>query len=132
MAIGKRIDAATVTVQNETAKALKGILEHLDKAEKEKLKRIPIPGFCPHVLATTARLANGQLSIEDGEVVIAQALVKDMADGVNNVIQFGAMGNGELTQTTVLSGNANWSDLQSFVGESLDHLSAGQLAGARR
>ena len=132
MAIGKRIDAATVTVQNETAKALKGILEHLDKAEKEKLKRISIPGFCPHVLATTARLANGQLSIEDGEVVIAQALVKDMADGVNNVIQFGAMGNGELTQTIVLSGNANWSDLQSFVGESLEHLSAGQLAGARR
>jgi hypothetical protein len=132
MAIGKRIDAATVTVQNETAKALKGILEHLDKAEKEKLKRIPIPGFCPHVLATTARLANGQLPIEDGEVVIAQALVKDMADGVNNVIQFGAMGNGELTQTIALSGNANWSDLQSFVGESLDHLSAGQLAGARR
>ena len=132
MAIGKRIDAATVTVQNETAKALKGILEHLDKAEKEKLKRIPIPGFCPHVLATTARLANGQLSIEDGEVVIAQALVKDMADGVNNVIQFGAMGNGELTQTIALSGNANWSDLQSFVTESLDHLSAGQLAGARR
>lgn len=132
MAIGKRIDAATVTVQNETAKALKGILEHLDKAEKEKLKRIPIPGFCPHVLATTARLANGQLPIEDGEVVIAQALVKDMADGVNNVIQFGAMGNGELTQTIALSGNANWSDLQSFVTESLDHLSAGQLAGARR
>ena len=132
MAIGKRIDAATVTVQNETAKALKGILEHLDKAEKEKLKRIPIPGFCPHVLATTARLANGQLPIEDGEVVIAQALVKDMEDGVNNVIQFGAMGNGELTQTIRLSGNANWSDLQSFVGESLDHLSAGQLAGARR
>jgi hypothetical protein len=132
MAIGKRIDAATVTVQNETAKALKGILEHLDKAEKEKLKRIPIPGFCPHVLATTARLANGQLPIEDGEVVIAQALVKDMAEGVNNVIQFGAMGNGELTQTIALSGNANWSDLQSFVGESLDHLSAGQLAGARR
>lgn len=132
MAIGKRIDAATVTVQNETAKALKGILEHLDKAEKEKLKRIPIPGFCPHVLATTARLANGQLPIEDGEVVIAQALVKDMADGVNNVIQFGAMGNGELTQTIALSGNANWSDLQSFVTESLDHLTAGQLAGARR
>jgi hypothetical protein len=132
MAIGKRIDAATVTVQNETAKALKGILEHLDKAEKEKLKRIPIPGFCPHVLATTARLANGQLPIEDGEVVIAQALVKDMAEGVNNVIQFGAMGNGELTQTIALSGNANWSDLQSFVGESLDHLSAGQLAGVRR
>ncbi len=132
MAIGKRIDAATVTVQNETAKALKGILEHLDKAEKEKLKRIPIPGFCPHVLATTARLANGQLPIEDGEVVIAQALVKDMADGVNNVIQFGAMGSGELTQTIALSGNANWSDLQSFVTESLDHLSAGQLAGARR
>lgn len=132
MAIGKRIDAATVTVQNETAKALKGIIEHLDKAEKEKLKRIPIPGFCPALLAALARLGNGLLPIEDGEVVIAQALVKDMAEGVNNVIQFGAMGNGELTQTIALSGNANWSDLQSFVGESLDHLSAGQLAGARR
>ena len=131
MAIGKRIDAATVTVQNETAKALKGILEHLDKAEKEKLKRIPIPAFCPAVLATLARLGNGLLPIEDGEVVIAQALVKDMAEGVNNVIQFGAMGNGELTQTIALSGNANWSDLQSFVGESLDHLSAGQLAEVR-
>ena len=59
--------------------------------------------------------------------------MKDMAEGVNNVIQFGAMGNGELTQTIALSGNANWSDLQSFVAESLDHLSAGQaLAGARR
>lgn len=133
MAIGKRIDAATLTVQNETVKALQGILEHLDKAEREKLKKLPIPGFCPHVLATTARLANGQLPIEDGEVAIAQALVKDMADGVNNVIQFGPMGNGELTQTIALSGNANWSDLQSFVSESLDHLSAGKaLAGARR
>ena len=132
MAIGKRIDVATVTVQNETAKALKGIIEHLDKAEKEKLKRIPIPCFCPAVLAALARLGNGLLPIEDGEVVIAQALVKDMAEGVNNVIQFGAMGNGELTQTIALSGNANWSDLQNFVGESLDHLSAGQLAGARR
>lgn len=133
MAIGKRIDAATLMVQNETAKALQGILEHLDKAEREKLKKLPIPGFCPHVLATTARLANGQLPIEDGEVAIAQALVKDMADGVNNVIQFGAMGNGEVTQTIALSGNANWSDLQSFVSEGLDHLSAGKaLAGARR
>ena len=132
MAIGKRINAATVTVQNETAKALQGILEQLDKAEKEKLKRTRIPAGCPIVLATLGRLANGQLPIEDGEVVIAQALVKDMADGVNNVIQFGSMGNGELTQNMVLSGNANWSDLQSFIGESLDHLSAGQLAGARR
>jgi hypothetical protein len=132
MAIGKQIDAATVMVQNETAKALKEILEQLDKAEKEKLKRIPIRGACPGILAMLARLGNGQVPIEDGEAVIAQALVKDMADGVINVIQFGAMGNGELTQTMALSGNANWSDLQSFVGESLDHLSAGQLAGARR
>ncbi len=132
MAIGKRINAATVTVQNETAKALQGILEQLDKAEKEKLKRTRIPAFCPAVLATLARLGNGLLPIEDGEVVIAQALVKDMAEGVSNVIQFGAMGSGEVTQAIALSGNANWSDLQSFIGESLDHLTAGQLAGVQR
>ncbi len=52
-----------VTVQNETAKALKGIIEHLDKAEKEKLKRIPIPGFCPALLA--ALCAPGQWTITD-------------------------------------------------------------------
>ena len=132
MAIGKRIDAATVTVQKETAKALQGILEQLDKAEKEKLKRTRIRAICPGVLVGLERLANGLLPIEDGEVVIAQALVQDMAEGVNSMIQFGAMGNGELTQTIALSGNANWSDLQSFVTESLDHLTAGQLAGARR
>jgi hypothetical protein len=132
MAIGKRIDAATVTVQNETTKALKGIFEHLDKAEKEKLRAMRVPGRCPAVLEGLERLANGKIPIEDGEMVIAQALVKDMAEGVNNMIQFGAMGSGEVTQAIALSGDANWSDLQSFVGESLDHLSAGQLAGARR
>ena len=36
-----------VTVQNETAKALQGILEHLDKAEREKLKQHPYTWFLP-------------------------------------------------------------------------------------
>lgn len=133
MAISKRIDAATLTVQKETAKALQEIQAQLDVAESENLKSMVIKGACPKFLRCLIRLGNGQQPIEGGEVIIAQALVSDMADGVNDMLQFGSMGGGELTQTIALGGKANWSDLQSFVGESLDHLPAGQrLAGARR
>ena len=133
MAIGKRIDAATLTVKKETAKALQSIHAQLAVAEGEKLKTMVLKGACPKVIRCLGRLGKGQLPIDDGEVMVAQALVTDMADGISDMLQFGSMANGELTQTIALNGSANWSDLQSFVAESLDHFSSDQrLAGGRR
>ena len=81
MAIGKRIDAATLTVQNETVKALQGILEHLDKAEREKLKKFPIPGFSTAMpLAVLTRLLPIKLPREPIGLILqkvrAQPLLK--------------------------------------------------------
>ncbi len=122
MAIAKRIDEATSTVQDGLRTSLQQINAQLDQAEQENRRMFQLRGACPWVLQQLGRLGAGQIPLEEGEAVVAQALVTDMANGVKDVIQFGSMGNTEVHQTVALGGGASWSALQSFVGESLDHL----------
>jgi hypothetical protein len=122
MAVGKRIVEATSSVQEDLRTALKKINAQLNQAEQDKTRVSPIIAGCPWVLEQLGRLGAGQLPLEDGEAIMAQALVTEMAHGVNDVIQFGSLSNREVTQTIALDGRVSWGALQNFVGESLEHL----------
>jgi hypothetical protein len=75
------------------------------------------------VLAVLARLGAGQISIEHGEVAIAQALVLDVGNGVSDDLGFGRQAGVEQvqTQTITLAERSSWTALQGLVREGRDH-----------
>jgi len=128
MSVSSRIQESTKRVEARTLDALRSLEKALDNAEGQNLRTLELRASCPRVLVVLGRVGGGLIPIDRGEVAFAQALVRDVGNGVSEDLGFGRQAGAEQvsTQTITLRQQGSLTALQGLVRGGIEHAVAFQ------